>query len=256
MTWPVEQWLRDLEAQHYAASTIRLRGYQLRRFARTAPDPWRVRGGDVAAHLARCPSPEYAKSVKACLHTFYVWAIRTGRTGVDPTVPVGPVRVPPPHARPCPERIYTAALMRAPDGVRLMLLLAGQSGLRRAEIAAVHARDLDGDALWVRGKGGRQRLVPVSDAVRIEMAGRSGWLFPSREGGHLSPDAVGRAVARALGSGWTAHTLRHRAATRGYRASGDLLAVQRLLGHASVATTQRYVAGDDTALRALVDACS
>jgi len=66
---------------------------------------------------------------------------------------------------------------------------------------------------------------------------------------------VGRIMSDALGgprSGWTAHTLRHRFATRAYAGDRDILSVQQLLGHSSVATTQRYTAPPDDALRKAV----
>lgn len=74
-------------------------------------------------------------------------------------------------------------------------------------------------------------------------------MLPGRIDGHLSARRVGELAAEALSEGWTAHTLRHRAATRVHEATGDLLAVQRMLGHASVATTQRYVMTTDDRLR-------
>ena len=78
-----------------------------------------------------------------------------------------------------------------------------------------------------------------------------GWLFPAwPAGGHLSPERVGKLVAAALPAGWTMHKLRHRFATRVYRGSRNLRAVQVLLGHASIATTERYTAVDDDEIRA------
>jgi site-specific recombinase XerD len=77
-----------------------------------------------------------------------------------------------------------------------------------------------------------------------------GWLFPSRQGGHLSPNMVGTLISNALPDHWTAHTLRHRFATRAYRGTPTLRAVQTLLGHESVATTERYTAVDDDEVRA------
>ncbi|WP_375489606.1 tyrosine-type recombinase/integrase, partial [uncultured Mycobacterium sp.] len=60
-----------------------------------------------------------------------------------------------------------------------------------------------------------------------------GWLFPNGTGGHLSANHIGRLVARALPGDWSMHTLRHRYGTRAYRGSGNLRAVQTLLGHES-----------------------
>ncbi len=73
---------------------------------------------------------------------------------------------------------------------------------------------------------------------------------------HMHVDAVGKAMRRALGFASSAHALRHRFATRAYAGTHDLLAVQRLLGHASPATTQIYVAVSDDALRAAVAAAA
>lgn len=87
-------------------------------------------------------------------------------------------------------------------------------------------------------------MVPLVPWLVDELRRRpAGWLFPAgpRGRGHLSPDRVGRILAGLLGPGWTAHTLRHRAASDWYERSGDLMAVQDLLGHASPVTTRRYV---------------
>ena len=78
----------------------------------------------------------------------------------------------------------------------------------------------------------------------------SGWLFPNGVGGHLTAGHVGKLIAAALPGDWTAHTLRHRFATRAYRGSHDLRAVQRLLGHESVLSTERYTAVGDDEVRA------
>ena len=87
---------------------------------------------------------------------------------------------------------------------------------------------------------------------RVAVGG--GWCFPSKYGGHLSGAHVSKLAAVVLRDGWTLHTLRHRFATSAYSAERDLLAVQRLLGHASVATTQRYAAPPEDALRRAVEA--
>ncbi|MEC4838196.1 tyrosine-type recombinase/integrase [Mycobacteroides chelonae] len=80
----------------------------------------------------------------------------------------------------------------------------------------------------------------------------TGWLFPGNDNGHLSPRWVGTLCAKVMPEVWTMHKLRHRFATRAYRATRNIRAVQRLLGHASVATTQIYTAVDDHEMRAAV----
>ena len=159
-----------------------------------------------------------------------------------------------PSPRPAPDSAWSAALAIADPRVRLMLRLAAEAGLRRAEIARVHRRDLTvghtGATLLVHGKGGKLRALPISDALAAAIARADGYLFPGDEDGHLSPRYVGKLMAGALPDHWTAHTLRHRFATRAYRGSRNLRAVQTLLGHSSVATTERYTAVDDDEIRA------
>ena len=147
------------------------------------------------------------------------------------------------------------------------------AGLRRAEIARVHTRDIADNSLRVSGKGGHERVVPLHPELRVELraelsrrrrdengswGGRAsvepgGWLFPSDEP-HLplTADHIGRLIARALPGTWTAHTLRHRFATQAYRTGRDLRAVQELLGHAKPETTARYAAVPDGSLAAAV----
>ena len=114
--------------------------------------------------------------------------------------------------------------------------------------------------LLVHGKGGKKRVVPISDslaqAIRRGPAGHTpgapadGWLFPARDNGPVTAQYVGQLVADALPDNWTMHTLRHRFATRAYRGTRNLRAVQVLLGHESIATTERYCAVDDSEIRA------
>ena len=106
----------------------------------------------------------------------------------------------------------------------------------------------------MRGKGDVQRIVPLPDDLAQQIRDAHGYLFPGRWGGHVEASYVGSHLADILGNPWTAHSLRHRYATTTYEATHDLLLVQRLLGHASVRTTQIYVALPDARLRAGLDA--
>lgn len=136
-----------------------------------------------------------------------------------------------------------------------MLVLAAEAGCRRAEIAAARREDLEigvkGACLRIVGKGSHARMVPISDSLARLIADRpAGWLFPSTVAGqHLAPAYVGQLMSALLPGDWTAHTLRHRFATAAYAVDHDLRAVQELLGHASVATTQVYTAVPDGAKR-------
>ena len=142
----------------------------------------------------------------------------------------------------------------------VLALLYG-CGLRISEALSLQRRDFDGapDALTVTGKGNKTRMVPLLPQVAKLAADyvalcpydlpANGPLFIGARGGPLSPRIVQLAMARlrgALGLPDTAtpHALRHSFATHLLAGGGDLRAIQELLGHASLSTTQIYTAVD------------
>lgn len=255
----LEDWAGWLRASGRPQSTIYLRTYHLRRFAQGHPDPFTARVADLAEWLGGHGwGPESLRSYRSSLRGFYGWAHLTGRCAQNPALLLPPVQAVQGKPRPAPEDVLAAGLARSDQRVRLMLRLAAHTGLRRAEIAAVHSRDvfedLDGWSLRVRGKGRRVRLVPLSRLVALELRGLPpGWAFPSPAGGHLTPAHVGKLVSEALGPGWTAHTLRHRFATRAYALERDLRAIQEMLGHSKPETTAIYTQVPVGAKRRAVD---
>lgn len=278
-----------LRSAERSAGTIRLRTYYVSRFAVdvTREDPFHCDpfagprtgvGVDQLAGWLANPGwqAETRKSARASLIAFYRWAGKSGRlTGPNPAAELDPITVPRALPRPAPDDVLVNALLTANDHDRLILMLAGYAGLRRAEIAKVHPRGFDWAAgrLLVRGKGGKERWVPVHPDLGAEVlaeldrrtAGKAGtgwryyvdgigpddYLFPGRYG-HVQPDAIGKILSRLLAGHWTGHTLRHRFASVAYRVSRDLRAVQELLGHGKPETTQRYVEADDASKRAAV----
>ena len=142
----------------------------------------------------------------------------------------------------------------------VLALLYG-CGLRISEALSLKRRDMDGapDALTVTGKGNKTRMVPLLLQVAKLVTGyvalcpydlpANGPLFIGARGGPLSPRIVQLAMERlrgALGLPDTAtpHALRHSFATHLLAGGGDLRAIQELLGHASLSTTQIYTAVD------------
>ncbi|MEJ7831738.1 MAG: tyrosine-type recombinase/integrase [Nocardioides sp.] len=239
----------------------------LRRFARTHASPWPVTYDDLVRWLASHEhwSPETRKSARSALVAFYAHAVQRGVLTESPAARLRRVRVPRAVPRPAPTDALQSALLDADDRSRLLILLAAYAGLRVAEISQVRpAKDVQEGLLYVVGKGGHQRVVPlhplVAIAIEKELERRrsrqlgtgfargvitpdpDGWLFPSPCGGHLTPGHVSVLVSRALPDRWTAHTLRHRFASEAYSSERDIRAVQELLGHASLTTTQRYTA--------------
>ena len=146
----------------------------------------------------------------------------------------------------------------------ILLLLYG-AGLRLSEALSLTRADLPlGDWLRITGKGGKIRDVPllpiIIEAVHLydELCpfdtGRSGALFLSSRGNALGPRAVQRLVealriAANLPAHTTPHALRHAFATSLLSGGGDLRAIQQLLGHANLSTTQLYTHIDERQLQ-------
>jgi integrase/recombinase XerD len=146
------------------------------------------------------------------------------------------------------------------------------TGLRVSELVALpdSAARRDQRMLVIRGKGGRERLVPLNDAARRTMkdylalreeakADKSKWLFPSfGESGHLTRQHFARELkALAASAGLKAaqvspHVLRHAFASHLLQNGADLRVVQTLLGHADISTTQIYTHVLEERLKSLV----
>ena len=151
--------------------------------------------------------------------------------------------------------LLDAAQASSPIHYALVVVMA-YAGLRVAEACALQWRDIGERRLLVRrGKGGKQRYVPLHprlqaalEAVRPFNQERTDYIFPSnqRPGSPMTTRWAQRIVKRLCLSvdiedeRAHPHVLRHSFATNTYRAKRNILATQRLLGHASVATTQVY----------------
>ncbi|WOC12525.1 tyrosine-type recombinase/integrase [Gordonia sp. MP11Mi] len=209
---------------------------------------------------------EYRRSLRSSLRALFGWAADVGQLPNDPSRKLRVIRAVTPLARPASSQDYRDALARADDRQTVILMLAAEMGLRRAEVAQVHANDIldtdDGPSLIIHGKGDKKRLVPMTPrmyrVVRNTLKSYgNGYLLPgATAGSHLTPAYVARLAVQVLPDRVTLHQLRHRFATVTYSAHNDVLSVQQLLGHASPATTQRYVAVDASTLRATVESAS
>lgn len=199
-------------------------------------------------HLAA----ETRHSILASWKLFYRWACAKRYVLIDPTTLLDPIPVPPRMPKVAPDAAITAALDGATPRDRALVMLGRYACLRLSEITTLSMRDRQGDTLRIRGKGDRERIVyinaPLMDALaRLERILPRGAYFPGETDGHLHPQSVHKIVKRV--TGWNPHALRHAGATAAYRATGDLRAVQDMLGHASLATTQRYLHLTDDARR-------
>lgn len=205
----------------------------------------------------------------AAVRTFFAWAARTGRVAQDPALRLASAR-PASHLPTVLDQGSAASLLdtarvRADDGdpvhlrdwAALELLYA--TGARVGELCAADVDDLDLDARTIRltGKGDKQRVVPVGElaveaveawltrgrpALATEASGPA--LLLGRRGGRADQRQLRKAVhdasADAGVSDVAPHALRHSAATHLLEGGSDLRSVQEVLGHASLATTQRY----------------
>lgn len=259
--WCIEQYGIAQRAARRANGTIRLHRHYLRQLAAHAgrTRPWTITRRQLVEFVARYAacSAETMKSARQAVVGFYRWAESEGYVPTSPAAGLPAVSVPPGVPKPAPEAVLRRALERATDRERLMALLAAYGGLRCGEIARVHGDDWDGRVLYVTGKGGKTRRVPIRHDELVSTLDRlDGWLFPGRCGGHLSPGRVTELLSDLLEGDWTGHKLRHRFATRSHDANPDVLALGRVLGHSRPETTMRYVALSDDALVRVVDAAA
>jgi integrase/recombinase XerD len=231
--------------------------------------------GDLAGFLselaegsdARAPvAPATLQRKAACLRSFYRHLRREAILDRDPTADLRAPR----KSQKLPQvltRGEVAQLLGAPAGTdppalrdRALLELMYACGLRASEAIDLEVSDVDlrHGVLRARGKGNKERLVPVGReavaAVRVylqrgrtELVGlrEERRLFVNRRGGGLTRQGLYKIVQRhartaGLDSKMSPHTLRHTFATHLLAGGCDLRAVQEMLGHADIATTQIY----------------
>lgn len=242
---------------------------------------------DIAAYLVGLDSRGMAQATRArrlsAIRQLYRFAFLEGWRGDDPAALIkGPKRrraLPGSLSEADVDRILQAAAEHGSSaGERLrtacLLELLYATGLRVSELVSLPAVAVRGDPsmILVRGKGGRERMVPLSPPARAALAAwlthrdteldgkpDRGFLFPARgRRGHLTRERfflLVKELAAAAGldpSQVSPHTLRHAFATHLLANGADLRVIQTLLGHASIATTEIYTHVLDARLRALV----
>jgi integrase/recombinase XerC len=237
----------------------------------------RVTVADIRAWMARergrgLSARSLARALSA-VKSFHGWlAEARGLPAPAVTATRGPrlkARLPRPVDADAAVRLIATVELQSPEpwvaarDVAVVTLLYG-CGLRISEALGLTQADAPlGDALRIRGKGGRERIVPVlpvaARAVEAYRAlcpfepGPGAPLFLGARGGALNPRLVQKAMAAArmqlgLPATATPHALRHSFATHLLEAGGDLRTIQELLGHATLATTQVYTGVDQARL--------
>ena len=200
----------------------------------------------------------------AAMRSFSRYCLRRGVIETDPARGVAFPRLPRRLPRTLPVQDLAAALDRLVSELpgdardRALLEVTYSSGLRVSELTGLHHGDVDrpGSLLRVRGKGRRERIVPIGaralSALDDYLRGESRMgerpdrpVFAGRGGAPLSPRTVQRVVRKRLagvaaGLGVTPHALRHSFASHLLDRGADLRAIQELLGHRSLTSTQVY----------------
>lgn len=178
---------------------------------------------------------------------FFNWCVDTGLLERSPF----PRRVMPRIQERPPDRLSddeVAAVLSVAEPHRWVVRLALATGLRWGELTRAQASDLEGDMLVVhQTKSGRLRRVPLPADILREVRGRVGRLVGYS---WKSPGSFANAVRRASGvEGFHVHQLRHTFACQWIERGGSLAALQQILGHASIVTTQRYARLSDEMVR-------
>jgi integrase/recombinase XerC len=242
-------------------------------------DTLAVRSYLASLHRARLSNRSLARHLST-LRSFFRWACREGHLAKSPARGLPAPRVPRtlPRAMTLPdtERLLAAEddAAAVPDRERALFELLYATGLRVSEAAGLDVEDVDFSARLVRvtGKGSRERIVPfgeaAADALEAYLPSRHALrrradeddgeagepLFVNARGGRLTSRSMARLLKRRLrAAGLPAeispHALRHTFATHLLQAGADLRAIQELLGHASLSTTQKYTHLDAARLR-------
>jgi integrase/recombinase XerD len=229
-------------------------------------------------------SPRTTARRLSAFRQFFRFLLAEGIRADDPSAAIDSPR----QGRPLPkylseeevERLLAAAKRRpGADGVRLNALMEVlyATGLRVSELVGLplSALSRDDHMLVVRGKGGKERMVPLTEAAMVALdayapvresylphgrhAAASPWLFPSRSrDGHLTRVRFAQVLKQLAVDAGVApervspHVLRHSFASHLLAHGADLRSLQQMLGHADIGTTQIYTHVLDTRLKALV----
>jgi integrase/recombinase XerC len=204
----------------------------------------------------------------AAVRSLYRWLAQEGEVDQNPAKLVATPKLPKKLPRvPTIEEMNSVLDGKMPETAafperdRLILELLYGCGIRNSELTGINIDDirLSADAILIRGKGKKERYVPFGDSVKralpaylqarqtllSETRKNSSALLINQRGGRLTTRSVGRiikkiAVSKGLSPDVHPHTLRHAFGTHMLEEGADLRAIQELLGHERLATTQRY----------------
>lgn len=270
----VDHFLRVLRERNASQHTVKAYANDLEMFANyvgtcawSKVDHFRIRG--FLSHLyERGLSKASVARALAAVRSLYRWLAREGVVEHNPASLVSTPKLPKKLPRvPTIEEMNSVLDGKMPETAsfperdHLMLELLYGCGIRNSELIGINMDDIHmaGGAILVRGKGKKERYVPFGDSARAALeaylparqkvvvgTGKNTMaLLINQRGGRLTTRSVGRivkrvAIAKGLSPDVHPHTLRHAFGTHMLEEGADLRAIQELLGHARLSTTQRY----------------
>lgn len=270
----VEKFVRSLREKNSSPHTIKAYATDLEQFAEFVGDlGWKeidhVTVRSFLSHLYdRGLSKTSVARALAALRSLYKWLGREGLVAQNPAKLVATPKLPKKLPRvPTIEEMNFVLDTQMPDSAafperdRVIFELLYGCGIRNSELVGINFEDIhwNREAILVRGKGKKQRLVPFGEsaqaaindyltarqAVMTEFKESHTGLLINRRGGRITTRSIGRivkaiAIAKGLPSDVHPHTLRHAFGTHMLEEGADLRAIQELLGHERLSTTQRY----------------
>jgi len=270
----VDQFLRSLRERNASPHTIKAYTGDLDNFAAYAgPRAWKgidhitIRGFLSHLYEKGLSKTSVARSL-AAVRSLYRWLAQEGVVEQNPAALVSTPKLPKKLPRvPTIEEMNLVLdgnmpeVAAFPERDRLMFELLYGCGIRNSELIGIDLDDirLSAEAVLIRGKGKKERYVPFGDAVRAALSVYlpvrqrilsavkkvNSALLINQRGGRLTTRSVGRivkkiAVAKGLPPDVHPHTLRHAFGTHMLEEGADLRAIQEMLGHERLSTTQRY----------------
>ena len=270
----IDKFLASLRQRNTSAHTLRAYTGDLGNFAEyVGSRNWRdidhiaIRGFLSRLYEKGLSKTSVARSL-AAIRSFYRWLAQEGIVEQNPAALVSTPKLPKRLPRvPTMEEMNSVLdgdmpeIAAFPERDRLMLELLYGCGIRNSELVGINLDQIHSknEIILIRGKGSKERYVPFGEAVRSALAAylpvRQEFLAEQRKstpallinarGGRLTTRSVGRiikriAVAKGLSPDVHPHTLRHAFGTHMLEEGADLRAIQELLGHERLSTTQRY----------------
>lgn len=270
----VDQFLRSLRERNASPHTIKAYTGDLDAFAAyTGASDWRaidhlkIRGFLSSLYEKGLSKTSVARSL-AAVRSLYRWLAQEGVVEQNPAALVSTPKLPKKLPRvPTIEELNNLLDGQMPQEAafperdRMMFELLYGCGIRNSELVGINLDDvrLSAEAILIRGKGKKERYVPFGDSVKSALSAylpvrqrrlgecrrNNNALLINHRGGRLTTRSVGRiikkiAIAKGLPPDVHPHTLRHAFGTHLLEEGADLRAIQEMLGHERLSTTQRY----------------